>query len=120
MSQIIDIAKIANDLQNFATERDWQQFHSPKNLAMALSCEASELLEIFLWLTEKESHDLITKPDTIEKIEHELADVMLYLIRLADLLKINLPNAIEKKFKLNQQKYPADQVKGSAKKYNEY
>ena len=120
MSQVIDIAKIAEDLQAFATEREWQQFHSPKNLAMALSCEASELLEIFLWLTEKESHDLINQPTTLEKVEHELADVMLYLIRLADLLKINLPKAIETKFKINQKKYPADQVKGSAKKYNEY
>jgi dCTP diphosphatase len=120
MSQLIDIEKIAKELQQFATERDWQQFHSPKNLAMALACESSELLEIFLWLTEQESHDVVNEPITLEKIEHEVADVMLYLIRLADLLNINLPDALQNKFMLNQQKYPVDLVKGSAKKYNEY
>lgn len=104
-------------LRQFAAERDWDQFHSPKNLAAALSVEAAELLERFQWLTEDESRHL--PPAELEKVRQEMADVLNYLVRLADKLDVNLLDAAREKIKLNAQKYPADVVRGSAKKYSE-
>jgi len=105
-------------LRVFADERDWDQFHSPKNLAMALIVEAAELVEHFQWLKEEESAEL--QPDKLAEVEHEMADIQIYLIRLADKLDIDLMSAADKKIKLNEQKYPAAKVRGSSKKYNEY
>lgn len=102
----------------FARERDWEQFHSPKNLAMALTVEAGELSEQFQWLTEEESRDLDEKAR--ERVAEELADVQIYLIRLADQLGIDLVEAAEKKVAQNAEKYPADVVRGSSRKYSEY
>jgi dCTP diphosphatase len=101
-------------LRAFARERDWEQFHSPKNLAMALIVEAAELLEHFQWLTETQSRAL--DPEKREQVAQELADVFLYLVRLADRLDIDLLDAAQRKLVLNAQKYPADKVRGSAKK----
>ena len=105
-------------LQAFALERDWDQFHSPKNLAMALVAEAGELVEHFQWLTEEQSRRV--EGDKLAKVEEELADVLIYLVRLADKLNVDLFAAAHKKIERNAQKYPADKVKGSAKKYTEY
>lgn len=105
-------------LREFAAVRDWDQFHSPKNLSMALIAEAAELIEHFQWLTEEQSMQL--PPDKLDEVKHELADILLYLIRVADKLDIDLIEAAHHKVKLNEQKYPAKQVKGSAKKYTEY
>ena len=105
-------------LRKFAAERDWDQFHSPKNLAIALSVEASELLEHFQWLTEAQSSAL--PADKREEVRDEMADVLLYLVRLADKLEVDLVDAAEKKIAKNAQKYPAAQVRGSMKKYTEY
>ena len=105
-------------LRKFAAERDWDQFHSPKNLAIALSVEASELLEHFQWLTEAQSSALA--PGKREEVRDEMADVLLYLVRLADKLEVDLVDAAEKKIAKNAQKYPAAQVRGSMKKYSEY
>ena len=105
-------------LRKFAAERDWDQFHSPKNLAIALSVEASELLEHFQWLTEAQSASLA--PEKREEVRDEMADVLLYLVRLADKLEVDLVDAAEKKIAKNAQKYPAAQVRGSMKKYTEY
>ncbi len=105
-------------LREFAAERDWDQFHSPKNLSMALIAEAAELIEHFQWLTEAQSTQL--PPDKLDEVKHELADILLYLIRVADKLDIDLIQAAHNKIKLNEQKYPAKRVKGSAKKYTEY
>jgi len=105
-------------LRKFAAERDWDQFHSPKNLAIALSVEASELLEHFQWLTEAQSGALA--PDKREEVRDEMADVLLYLVRLADKLDVDLVDAAEKKIAKNAKKYPAAQVRGSMKKYSEY
>lgn len=105
-------------LRKFAAERDWDQFHSPKNLAIALSVEASELLEHFQWLTEAQSGSLA--PGKREEVRDEMADVLLYLVRLADKLGVDLVDAAEKKIAKNAQKYPAAQVRGSMKKYTEY
>ena len=104
-------------VRRFAAERDWDQFHSPKNLAMALSVEAAELLEHFQWLSDAESAAL--SPETRSKVSEELADVLLYLVRLADKLDVDLAAAASEKLKVNAAKYPADKARGSAKKYSE-
>lgn len=105
-------------LREFAQVRDWEQFHSPKNLAMALIVEAAELVEHFQWLTQDQSQRL--PPDKLGEVKQELADVFLYLVRIADMLDIDLMQAAEHKIILNDQKYPADKVRSSAKKYSEY
>jgi len=105
-------------LRKFADDRDWEQFHSPKNLSMALIVEAAELVEHFQWLTEEQSSSL--KEKKLEEVEAELADIQLYLIRLADMLNVDLIAAANKKIEKNNEKYPADKVRGSSKKYNEY
>jgi len=104
-------------LRRFAAERDWDQFHSPKNLAMALSVEAAELLEHFQWLSDVESSAL--NPETRAKVSEELADVLLYLVRLADKLDVNLALAASDKLKVNAAKYPSDRARGTSKKYSE-
>lgn len=105
-------------LRDFAAERDWDQFHSPKNLAMALIGEAGELVEHFQWLTEAESAGL--SAEKLEEVKLELADILIYLIRLADKLDVDLVQAADQKMKLNERKYPADRVRGDARKYTEY
>jgi NTP pyrophosphatase (non-canonical NTP hydrolase) len=105
-------------LQAFAGERDWDRFHSPKNLSMALIAEAAELIEHFQWLTQEQSGSL--PEDRLKEVAQELADILIYLIRIADKLDIDLIDAAHKKIDINAVKYPADAVKGSAKKYSEY
>ena len=102
----------------FIRERDWEQFHSPKNLAMALSVEVAEVVEHFQWLTEKESRDL--SPEKLAEIREEIGDVMIYLIELADKLGIDPVEAAKAKLEINRQKYPAELVRGKASKYTEY
>jgi dCTP diphosphatase len=105
-------------LREFAAERDWDQFHSPKNLAMALIVEAAELVEHFQWLTEKESQKL--SADKLAEVGEEIADIQIYLIRLADKLGVDLDKAVNAKMKVNEKRYPAKRVRGSAAKYYEY
>lgn len=105
-------------LREFSHDRDWDQFHSPKNLAMALAAEVGELIEHFQWISESDSYKL--DADTRAEVEHEIADVMLYLIRLADRLDIDMVEAVARKLAVNESKYPKDLVRGSAKKYTEY
>ena len=105
-------------LRRFAADRDWDQFHSPKNLAMALIAEAAELVEHFQWLTEQQSASLPS--ESKEPVADELADVLIYLVRLADKLDIDLIAAAAAKMDRNEAKYPATVVKGSARKYTEY
>lgn len=113
-----DIENLTELLQRFADERDWSQFHSPKNLAMALTVEAAELLEQFQWLSESESTSL--EKDKLERVKEEMADVFLYLLRMSDVLGVDLIAAANSKIIKNNEKYPADKVRGSSKKYNEY
>lgn len=108
---------LRNRLRAFAAERDWDQFHAPKNLAIALSVEASELLEHFQWLSEKDSSAL--PPQTLAKVREEMADVLLYLIRLADKLDVDLIEASRNKIEINAAKYPVDTARGSSKKYSD-
>ena len=112
----LDILK--ERLRGFAEERDWDQFLSPKNLSMALVVEAAELVEHFQWLTEEQSTQL--SPDKHSEVGYELADILLYLIRIADKLGIDLLEVAEKKIEINAKKYPADKVRGSFRKYTDY
>ena len=105
-------------LQKFSADRDWDQFHSPKNLVMALSAEVGELIEHFQWLTEKQSESI--EANKLNEIQEEIADVEIYLIRLADKLGINIQEAVVSKIEQNEHKYPAQMVKGSSRKYTEY
>jgi len=112
-----DLEKFKLQLRQFAEERDWEQFHSPKNLSMALSVEVSEIVEHFQWLTEEQSNNL--PKDKLEEVETELADTLIYLIRLADKLDMDLLAAAQSKIEVNERKYPVDKAKGNAKKYTE-
>ena len=116
--QIRDLEELKHRLRGFVAERDWAQFHSPKNLAMALSVEAAELTEIFQWLTETQSMEL--DPARRARVEAELADVLVYLVRIADRLEIDLLAATSRKLAENARKYPAERVRGQALKYDEY
>jgi dCTP diphosphatase len=102
----------------FIRERDWEQFHSPKNLAMALSVEVSEVVEHFQWLTQEESQNL--PPKELAEVREEIGDVMIYLTELAEKLGIDPVEAAKSKVAINEKKYPADLVKGKASKYTEY
>jgi len=112
------LAELQRRVAEFASARDWDRFHSPKNLAMALSVEAAELVEEFQWLTEEQSRAL--EPERYERVRLEAADVLIYLIRLADKLGIDLLRAADDKIAMNERKYPADRVRGDARKYTEY
>ena len=114
----MEIHELRARLQRFADERDWDQFHSPKNLAMALSVEVAELVEHFQWLSEDQSHDL--PGATRDEVAVEIGDILIYLVRLADKLGIDILHSAEAKLEENERKYPASRVKGSAKKYSEY
>ncbi len=105
-------------LKKFAQVRDWEQFHSPKNLSMALSVEASELVEHFQWMTERQSAELT--PQRHAAVAFELADIFIFLLRLSDQLGVDLMEITKRKIEINEKRYPVDKVKGSSKKYNEY
>lgn len=111
------LRELAQALRRFADERDWDQFHAPKNLAMALSVEAAELLEHFQWLGEDESRRLPAKK--LAQVSDEMADVLLYLVRLADKLDVDLAAAARRKMQVNAQKYPPERARGTSRKYNE-
>ncbi|MCX7192153.1 MAG: nucleotide pyrophosphohydrolase [Proteobacteria bacterium] len=113
-----DLLLLRDKLRVFAEARDWDQFHSPKNLSMALMVEVAELMEHFQWLTEAQSVNLAEEKK--RPVEEELADVLLYLVRISDKLGVDLLKAALDKLEKNAVKYPADLVRGSAKKYSEY
>lgn len=116
MSEPLDLEEVAQFLRRFAAERDWDQFHTPKNLAMALAGEAGELVEIFQWLTPEESATVGEDPARRRAVEDELADVLQYVVRLADVLGIDLAEAVWRKLRENAERYPASEVRGSAEK----
>jgi len=106
-------------IDQFAADREWEQFHTPKNLAMALSVEAAELMEIFQWLDGREGvTNLSTKK--LQDVKHEVADIFIYLLRFCSVTGIDLIAAAEEKLKLNEDKYPTEVVKGKSDKYTEY
>lgn len=117
-SPVSDLVALRGIVRQFAAERDWEKFHTPKNLAMALSVEVAELVEHFQWLSTGEPDEL----DDARRIgvRHELADSLVYLIRLADRLDIDLYDAVIDKMVLNREKYPVEKVRGQSRKYSEY
>ena len=116
---MIDNQKIAITLRSFAAERDWDQFHTPKNLASSISVEAAELLELFQWSRGQRGWDEVTDPSIRARVEDELADILLYLIRFADKAEIDLEAIAERKIALNAEKYPPERFRGSDRKYDE-
>ena len=117
--RLVDVQGLAQALAEFARERDWDQFHSPKNLVMALTGEVGELSEVFQWMTEEASTGAATDPKTAQAVRDEMADVLLYLVRLADVLGVDLNEAAQAKLRTNATKYPADKARGSSAKYTE-
>lgn len=113
-----DLISLRDALRRFAAERNWDQFHSPKNLASALSVEAAELLEPFQWLTEDQSRNLSSQQAAA--VRKELADVLIYLVRLADKLDVDLIEAAQDKIVENVGKYPVEKSKGSSHKYTDF
>lgn len=112
-----DLIELRDQLRQFAEDRDWDQFHSPKNLASALAVEAAELLEPFQWLTEAQSQALSDEQSTA--VRQEMADVLIYLVRLADKLNVDLTAVARDKIAENAAKYPIGKVRGSARKYSD-
>lgn len=108
---------LSQQQREFANERDWEQFHSPKNLASALIVEAGELLEHFQWMTEEQSRAL--SPEKLEAVGYEIADVLLYLVQLSNVLGIDPVKAAQAKIRINAQKYPVSRAKGSSRKYDQ-
>lgn len=113
-----DLIELRELVRQFVSERDWDKFHTPKNLATALSVEASELLEPFQWLVSGDKSEL--DESKLTAIRHEMADVLVYLVRLADKMDVDLFQAVQEKMALNRAKYPADKVRGDSRKYSEY
>ena len=111
-----ELAEFKQRFRQFVAERDWAQFHSPKNLSMALAGEAGELLELFQWLSQDESRNL--PDDARQAVAHEIADIQIYLAAISDRLGIDIGPAVEEKMKLNAEKYPADLARGTALKYS--
>jgi len=109
---------LSHRISRFAADRDWDQFHSPKNLAIALNVEAAELLEHFQWLTEEQARNL--PADKLEAVETEMADVFIYLVRLAEKLDVDLIAAADRKLRINEKKYPVDKARGNATKSTEF
>lgn len=104
---LVDVSALESALQAFADARDWNRFHSPKNLAMALTGEVGELVEIFQWLTEAQSAEVARDPTTAQAVRDELADVLIYLVRLASVLGVDLDAAVREKLEANARRYPA-------------
>ncbi|HIE0583915.1 TPA: nucleotide pyrophosphohydrolase [Pseudomonas aeruginosa] len=119
-SSLVDVGQLAAALERFAAERNWAQFHSPKNLVMALTGEVGELSEIFQWMDEEQSKDAARHPDTAQAVQDELADVLMYLVRLASVLGVDLDAAARQKLEQNNRKYPVEKARNSSKKYDQF
>ncbi len=115
----INTKLILDEIHKFVRDRDWDQFHSVKNLSMALSVESSELLEIFQWMSEQQSNQVGTNSESLGKVKDELADIFYYLLRISSKLNIDLEDALMQKMQKNAEKYPIEKSKGLAKKYTE-
>jgi dCTP diphosphatase len=114
----MNLSEIRKRLAQFAEVRNWDQFHSPKNLSMGLAAEAAELLELFQWLTEEQSKEIARDEKEMALVREEIADVFIYLVRLSDKLGVDIEKAVKEKMELNEKKYPVELSKGNATKYN--
>ncbi len=113
------LAELKKRILTFARERDWEQFHSPKNLSMALAAEAAELMEHFLWATPENSAEIARSPSKRPKIEEELADVIIYALEFANVTGLDVAAVIEAKMEANARKYPVEKAKGRSEKYTD-
>ena len=114
----MNLEEIRRSLSEFASKRNWDQFHTPKNLSMALSAEAAELLEIFQWLTDEQSKQIVNDEKEMARVKQEIADVFIYLTRLADKLGVDIEKAVLDKIEQNEKKYPVELAKNNTTKYN--
>ena len=114
------LQELQQRLKEFAQVRDWEQFHAPKNLVMALSVEVAELVEHFQWCSESNSEAAKLKDKTRDEVAFEMADIFIYLMRLAERLDVDIDDFVNRKIDINNKKYPAEKVRGSSKKYTEY
>ena len=114
-----DLKAMLKQQRAFVRERNWERFHTPKNLSMALAGEAAELMEIFQWLSQAESQSIMKNPAKAMAVRHELADILSYLLRISDVLDVDLEPAFWEKMEHNRQKYPVKLAKGNARKYYE-
>jgi dCTP diphosphatase len=114
----MDIIALQTRLREFAQAREWEQFHTPKNMAMALAAEVGELLEIFQWLTDEQASAVTERDADLQLVRDELADIFIYLVRMADILHIDLENAVQGKLGDNERRYPVELAKGNATKYS--
>jgi len=114
----MNMPEITEKLADFAAARDWDQFHSPKNLSMGLAAEAAELLEIFQWLTEEQSRGIVTDEKEMRYVREEIADVFIYLVRLADKLNVDIEKVVLEKIGINELRYPIELSKGDATKFS--
>jgi NTP pyrophosphatase (non-canonical NTP hydrolase) len=116
----INVPALHEEIEVFVSDRDWDQFHSIKNLSMALSVESSELLELFQWMKEEDSNQISSNPVLMEKVNDEVADIFVYLMRIVAKADIDLEKAVRNKMKKNAQKYPVERSRGSSRKYDEF
>ena len=116
----VDVGGLQQAIAQFARERDWEQFHSPKNLAMALTGEVGELVELFQWLSEDASREVARDPARAGRVRDEIADVLIYLVRLAAVLEVDLDEAVRSKLQTNARKYPVEKARGNSKKSTEF
>jgi NTP pyrophosphatase (non-canonical NTP hydrolase) len=116
---LVDVSRLQEAIARFAHERDWEPFHSPKNLVMALTGEVGELVELFQWLSEDASRGVARDPATARRVRDEIADVLVYLVRLAAVLEVDLDEAVRSKLATNARKYPVEKARGNARKSTE-
>jgi dCTP diphosphatase len=119
LAPLVDVSRLQEAVARFAREREWEPFHSPKNLSMALAGEVGELLELFQWLSEEASRQVARDPATARRVRDEIADVLVYLVRLAAVLEVDLDEAVRSKLASNARKYPVELARGNARKYSE-
>ena len=110
-----EIEKLTAEIRAFAQAREWEQFHTPKNLAMALAVEASELMEPFQWLTAEEAEELAADSEAREAVASEIADVAIFLLRLADVMGVDVETAVREKLEVNEGRFPVEEVRGRAR-----
>ncbi len=120
MDDSTTIKTLKDETRKFAVERDWEKFHNPKDLAIGVSLEVAEILELFRYKTDEEIRELLKNESFKKSLSHEMADVLNMLVRLADVCSVDLATSFFEKLEINKQKYPVEKVKGLSKKYDEY
>ena len=116
---LVRLQELKEEIMAFARERDWEQFHTPKNLSMAIAAEAAELMEHFLWKDGQESFDVLNKLEKEQEIAEELADILIYCLEFANITKMDVSSIIRQKMQANAEKYPVEKAKGRSDKYTE-